>query len=680
MVIASETPGLEAAPPKHLVDYWLYYRPNAESAFSGILEGVLPFWESCQALGRPFLATVQTGVLYPPNWLHAMLPSQPSFAILAALHLALAAGFAGALAGALGAGRFGSLVAGLCFGLSSYLCAAVWTPPVLYGTAWMPGILFLALRTFDHPGPRTIAALAAAASLQVLTGWPYVVLITIATGGLLVAAAAIEALVSRRAIPFRAMGALLVAGLLAAAISSPQLVPTYELASLGPRAFGTLDSDKAIFMETAHLPSAVSQQLLRTGVSDGIPSLGTLVLALLALLLPGPQRARCVALFCIGTLALLVSFGDNTPLYGWLRQLPLFSDFRFPMRYRAVSTLAVATLAGVGAGRLVALQRPRSLAATLVAVGAAGAAASFQGFTVLQNQVPFAWRKATVPPDLALGKLAEVHEGQPSLARILWDGQSRRLEGDACLPLVNDLEPLSVGATAELLRFLEFGGSASGQEQRALAAPFYGRVVPPADASRAPILDLLGVGLVVSDAPPPWMTERLPVAAMLRGRPLIYENPGALPRTFRVTRLVPEPSNPEAAHEWLVSPGASLRTTALLHPAPGSSMPDLVDAGADPSAEALIEEHSADRVAIRTRGATPGVVILMDAFYPGWTATLDGASVPIHRANRVGRGVVVPAGEHLIEMQYRPSHWSLCVAASLLALTACAALALRRAR
>ncbi len=50
-----------------------------------------------------------------------------------------------------------------------------------------------------------------------------------------------------------------------------------------------------------------------------------------------------------------------------------------------------------------------------------------------------------------------------------------------------------------------------------------------------------------------------------------------------------------------------------------------------------------------------GMVILGDAFFPGWQATVDGKKSQIHEAYTVIRGVVAEAGRHRIEMWYRPT-------------------------
>src|SRR5204863_4745057 len=73
-----------------------------------------------------------------------------------------------------------------------------------------------------------------------------------------------------------------------------------------------------------------------------------------------------------------------------------------------------------------------------------------------------------------------------------------------------------------------------------------------------------------------------------------------------------------------------------------------------PDAGAAVERHSAGRVRVRTRAASEAFLVLGDLDYPGWRASVDGGRVPIYRTDYVLRGVVVPAGEHVVEFVYRP--------------------------
>jgi hypothetical protein len=51
---------------------------------------------------------------------------------------------------------------------------------------------------------------------------------------------------------------------------------------------------------------------------------------------------------------------------------------------------------------------------------------------------------------------------------------------------------------------------------------------------------------------------------------------------------------------------------------------------------------------------SPALLLLSETHYPGWAATVDGRPVPILRANYVLRAVPVPAGNHTVELIFRP--------------------------
>jgi uncharacterized membrane protein YfhO len=54
-----------------------------------------------------------------------------------------------------------------------------------------------------------------------------------------------------------------------------------------------------------------------------------------------------------------------------------------------------------------------------------------------------------------------------------------------------------------------------------------------------------------------------------------------------------------------------------------------------------------------------GYLVLTDAYYPGWIATVDGQSAEIERANIMFRAVRIPAGQHRMEMRYQPQSLAL---------------------
>jgi len=61
-----------------------------------------------------------------------------------------------------------------------------------------------------------------------------------------------------------------------------------------------------------------------------------------------------------------------------------------------------------------------------------------------------------------------------------------------------------------------------------------------------------------------------------------------------------------------------------------------------------------DGVRFALTASGPRLFVLLDAFADGWRASLDGSELPILRVNSVGRGVIVPAGAHTLEMRFQP--------------------------
>jgi hypothetical protein len=94
-------------------------------------------------------------------------------------------------------------------------------------------------------------------------------------------------------------------------------------------------------------------------------------------------------------------------------------------------------------------------------------------------------------------------------------------------------------------------------------------------------------------------------------------------------------------------------------------------------------------VEIEAKLTTPGLVVLADQFYPGWTLEVSSPGgppqeAPILRTNRVMRGAWLPAGEHRLVYRYRPAsfRWGAGIsgAAWLVLAGIAAAMAARRVR
>ncbi len=88
--------------------------------------------------------------------------------------------------------------------------------------------------------------------------------------------------------------------------------------------------------------------------------------------------------------------------------------------------------------------------------------------------------------------------------------------------------------------------------------------------------------------------------------------------------------------------------------------------------EALIERYAPEEVQVRVVTQQPAVLILLDAFDKGWTATLEtGAPLSIMRANGLVRAVTVPGGDHVVTFRYDTPLMRVGAAASLAGTVIC---------
>ncbi len=127
----------------------------------------------------------------------------------------------------------------------------------------------------------------------------------------------------------------------------------------------------------------------------------------------------------------------------------------------------------------------------------------------------------------------------------------------------------------------------------------------------------------------------------------VFENLKAFPRAWAV-HAAAEVADAAQARAMLEDPKFDARHRVFMI---GQSAPRLASCGDD---EVWLARHEPNYVAIKAAMSCRGMVILTDSWYPGWRATVDGRAAVIEKAYGAFRGVVVEAGEHTVEMRYRP--------------------------
>lgn len=67
-----------------------------------------------------------------------------------------------------------------------------------------------------------------------------------------------------------------------------------------------------------------------------------------------------------------------------------------------------------------------------------------------------------------------------------------------------------------------------------------------------------------------------------------------------------------------------------------------------------LTSYEPNQLVYETSSPQDGIVVFSEIYYPGWTATIDGKSADIARADYILRAMNVPAGKHTIEMRFDP--------------------------
>ena len=149
----------------------------------------------------------------------------------------------------------------------------------------------------------------------------------------------------------------------------------------------------------------------------------------------------------------------------------------------------------------------------------------------------------------------------------------------------------------------------------------------------------------------------------------IYERTGAPGRAWLVHGIQPAADDAVAHWRSLGDPAFDPQATVVL--SDGSDPRPPARAAANESVQ--IVAYEPERVVLAANVASPAVLVLADAFYPGWQATVDGVPAPILRANLMFRGLALEPGQHEVVFSYKPTMWRLGIVISLAALAVLAA-------
>jgi hypothetical protein len=440
----------------------------------------------------------------------------------------------------------------------------------------------------------------------------------------------------------------------------------------------------------------------------GYPGMAALVLAAAGIGAARRDR-RLMALALTAAVAAALALGPGTPLSRLVFHVPVYGQFRSWARYLIVVDLVVAVAAAYGVRRL-RRASPAERRRAVAAAGAAGLGLVIAGLTLphvpqLTKYTPQGLRPAAILLPLCAGAagvacavmLARNVRWATALAvlfvamdatisfgwfaewrrfsisvdafhasvrsrQTFWGGVNDQPGGiDRYLFIGGDIAPMRsdfVGAT-DLKGFLSANGSgplAPADYLEAMGMSAFGSTGDPDRlwGPRGRTLDLLRVSTVLVDktsagAAPPSQSSLgtghpVPATTLLR-----YDRDPALSEAFLVGR-------------------AEIRSRpAILSALRG-------DTEFDPASVALIEQPcrgcplegppgpagtvrrlsgSAGSATFEIDAERPAVMVVSQAWLPGWTATLGGKRVPAVRVDGLVQGVPVPAGQYRLVLRYQ---------------------------
>ena len=152
--------------------------------------GALPLWNPYIFSGMSHLAIVQTAPFYPPNIiLYVLLPSTVAFNLAMMLHVLLLLGFSHAYFRLLTGRDEAAWLGAVTFSFCGFLLLHIEAIGIFNSAAWIPPLFYCAEKWIRTRDWRFSAAGGICLALQLLAGWPQMVLLSAIYVGIYVSSA-----------------------------------------------------------------------------------------------------------------------------------------------------------------------------------------------------------------------------------------------------------------------------------------------------------------------------------------------------------------------------------------------------------------------------------------------------------------------------------------------------------
>ncbi len=699
-------------------DFGLYGYPIAFYHREAFWRGEIPLWNPLSNCGIPFLAEWSTLALYPFSLFYLLLPLSWSLGVFCLLHLFLGGMGMYWLAERWTGNRLAAAVAGVAFAFHGFMLSCLIWPHYMVSMAWMPFVLLAVPRAWEEGG-RWIVWAALAGSMQMLAGPPEVL---VATWGLIAGLWFGQLLFetpSRGAMFLRAAAVVaLITGLCA-----PQIFPFLDFLahSQRDRNFGSTSWSMPGTGWANLLVPILFQQRTSAGVymqpEQGIATsyyagIGVLLLAVMALWWRRRWWCWFFAVAAVGCLTL--AMGEHG--YAFLavqRLFPQIGFMRYPIKLVIPLTLIFPLMA---AWALAAFRQADTITQQRrlkIASGFAVLLLALIGFLLWfsraypRNDEPWidtAWNGVArgvmlLITMLILFLLARARDRKRQMALgyalvvIVWadlathtPSQNPTVERsvyDPGLQTIQALNPKPAIGESRLLLSLRtimslhehiltnaFEGYLCHRLAQFDNVNFYEHVpkvdgfyslylreeeqvryslYPSTNTYRAPMADFLSVSQITAP------TNYFAFEARTNFMPMATA--GQFPVFF-------DPTNTLAA---MMQPNWSPRDVVFLRPEERA----WVTVTNRTSATVIASNWTAHRVSLEVEARQPSIVVLSQAHYHPWKATVNGAATPVLRANLAFQAVQVPAGRSSVVLTYQDRLFRIGSILSILSMLIC---------
>lgn len=676
-------------------------------AATSLAQGELPLWNPYTFNGMPFLADIQTTVLYVPSLILTLFVSNGTLnfywlELMIILHFVLAGVGMFYLAKSFQVTNMPALFAGAAYMLSGYMIVHAIHQQNVTLVAWYPLVFLFLRKSLIEQRWLYVFVCGLVLGHSILAGYPQLSLFLYTFLGLyflleLLTTFKGRELLSRPALIMTAKAASIV--LLSVALAMIQLLPTVELSELSQRAQMTFEKATEGSLAWSQLATLFFPKMFGSAGAKGYEYFGPgvyyyywetciyvgilpLVLAAVSII----KRNEKYVVFFIGIalFALLFALGKNFVLFKLFYEfVPGFSKFRIPARMGILLTLSVSLLSAFALQQLLYGSRTERERKTLrnILLGAV-AVGMLLYFMIISGAFARAYVDTTYP------QVAEmVSRGTtPSLVVIVVSGLL------LFLVITRNYASRVAGLLLVGVLFVDmfvFGGDQhNGQVNpsdyfrgRSDLVEFFKKdgekelfrvntrnahgMLPGWDRNQG-MMDR--IFMMEGYTPLALQRAYAPLASndqsfdLLNvkyktlydeqtGQQRLVEHTTRMPRAFFVYDIHVTRTEDELL-AYVKSPAFNHRTTAVLEQPPRQT---LAVPPVEPVWTARITEYRNNEITLEASTSHDGFLVLSEIFYPGWKAYLDGSETEIYRTNYHLRGMFVPAGSHTVEVRFEPA-------------------------